>query len=85
LPHLLLRRVETLETASGGEAVSCQEIKLPDGTVVLAMVAPGAKLTDEDKAALAEYIQFCRDRKAAKAAKQDAAARQAKQRFGRNR
>jgi hypothetical protein len=37
---------------------------MPDGTVVLAMVAPGAKLTEEDKRVLAEYAQFCRDRKA---------------------
>jgi hypothetical protein len=44
--------------------VSCEPIRMADGTVVLAMVRPGAKLTDEDREALAEWIQFCRDRSA---------------------
>jgi len=46
--------------------MSCKPIKMADGTVVLAMVKPGAVLTDADKQILAEWIQFCRDRKAGK-------------------
>ena len=44
--------------------MSCVPIKMTDGTVVLANVKPGEALTDEEKAAIAEYVQFCRDRKA---------------------
>lgn len=47
-------------------------IKMPDGTVVLANIKPGAELTEEDKRVLAEedkrvlaeWVQFCRDRRA---------------------
>ena len=44
--------------------MACEPIKMKDGTVVLANVRPGCKLTAEDKLALAEYVQFCRDRRA---------------------
>lgn len=37
-----------------------------DGSTVLAMVKPGAKLTEADEAALAEYAEFCRARTAKK-------------------
>jgi hypothetical protein len=37
---------------------------MQDGTVVLADVKKGAVLTDEDKRVLAEWVQFCRDRRA---------------------
>ncbi len=42
--------------------MSCEEIKMPDGTVILAHVKPGEKLTDEDKRILAEWVEFCRNR-----------------------
>ncbi len=38
-------------------------IKMKDGTMVHACVKPGETLTEEDEAAIAEYVQFCRDRK----------------------
>lgn len=43
--------------------MSCEPIKMADGTVVLANVVPGQKLTEEDKRVLAEWVQFCRDRR----------------------
>lgn len=46
--------------------MSCQPIKMKDGTVVLANVKPGETLTEADKQAIAEYVQFCRDRRAKK-------------------
>ncbi len=48
---------------------------MADGTIVLANVKPGAKLTENDKKALAEYVQFCRDRAAEKQRKRNAAQR----------
>ncbi len=44
--------------------MKCVPIKMDDGTVVLAAVKPGEVLTAEDKKILAEWIQFCRDRRA---------------------
>jgi hypothetical protein len=44
--------------------MSCEPVNMPDGTVVLANVRPGAKLTDKDRETIAEWIQFCRDRQA---------------------
>jgi hypothetical protein len=44
--------------------MSCEPIKMADGTVVLANVKKGAVLTEEDKRILAEWVQFCRDRRA---------------------
>lgn len=44
--------------------MSCQPIKMADGTVVLANLKPGPALTEEEKQAIAEYVQFCRDRRA---------------------
>lgn len=44
--------------------MSCEPIRMPDGTVVVANVVEGETLTDEDKQAIAEWVQFCRDRKA---------------------
>lgn len=44
----------------------CQPIRMADGTVVLANLKPGAALNEEEKSAIAEYVQFCRDRKAKK-------------------
>ena len=46
--------------------MSCEPIKMADGTVVLANVKKGETLTEEDKQVIAEYVQFCRDRKAKK-------------------
>lgn len=40
--------------------MKCAPVKLADGTTVLAMVKPGAVLTDKDKEILAEFAQFCR-------------------------
>ena len=50
--------------------MSCEPIKMPDGTVVLADVKRGQRLTESDKAALAEWVQFCRDRRAQREAKE---------------
>jgi hypothetical protein len=44
--------------------MSCHPIQMQDGTVILADVKKGAVLTDEDKRVLAEWVQFCRDRRA---------------------
>lgn len=44
--------------------MSCQPIKMADGTIVLANVKRGATLTEADKQALADWVQFCRDRRA---------------------
>jgi len=52
--------------------MSCQPIKMPDGTIVLVDVKPGAKLTERDQKALAEWIQFCRDRRAEEQRKRNA-------------
>ena len=49
--------------------MACEPIKMKDGTVILANVKPGAKLTDEDKKIIADWVQFCRDRKAKKVKK----------------
>lgn len=48
--------------------MSCQIIKT-SGTVIIANVKPGEKLTAEDKQALVEYVEFCRARRAKKLAK----------------
>lgn len=61
--------------------MSCQPIKMADGTVVLANLKPGATLTDEEKQAIAEYVQFCRDRRA-KREKCKSTARAIAQRIG---
>ncbi len=50
--------------------MSCKPIRLKDGTVVLAQLKPGAELTDEETKVLEEYLQFCRTRKAKRAAKE---------------
>lgn len=44
--------------------MSCQTIKMADGTLVLADVKKGATLTENDKQVLADWVQFCRDRRA---------------------
>ncbi len=44
--------------------MKCSAIRMDDGSVVLAALKPGAKLTDADRKALAEWVQFCRDRRA---------------------
>jgi hypothetical protein len=44
--------------------MSCEPIKMPDGTVVLANVKKGQVLTAKDRQVLAEWVQFCRDRRA---------------------
>jgi hypothetical protein len=49
--------------------MSCQSIKMADGTVILANVKPGETLTEEDKRILAEYVEFCRERRRKKVAK----------------
>jgi hypothetical protein len=51
--------------------MSCEPVKMPDGTIVLANVKDGETLTDEDKRAIAEWVQFCRDRKAKKEKKHE--------------
>ncbi len=38
-------------------------LRLPDGTVAILEIKPGAVLTEEEKEALAEYVMFLRDRK----------------------
>jgi hypothetical protein len=43
---------------------------MKDGTVVLANVKSGETLTEQDKEIIAEWVQFCRDRKAAREAKE---------------
>jgi hypothetical protein len=53
--------------------VSCKPIQMEDGSVVLANVKRGAVLTQEDKRILAEWVQFCRDRRAAEQRKRNAA------------
>ncbi len=40
----------------------CKEIRMPDGTVILAKVKPGQKLTEKDKTVLAEWVEFVRAR-----------------------
>ncbi len=35
---------------------------MPDGTVILAKVKPGQKLTEKDKTVLAEWVEFVRAR-----------------------
>ena len=51
----------------------CKEVRLKDGSVVLAHLKPGAKLTGEDERILAEWVQFCRDRQAKEQRKRNAA------------
>ncbi len=59
--------------------MKCTPIKMEDGTTVLAAMKPGAVLTDEDKRVLAEWVQFCRDRRAKEQrGKERAAARKQK-------
>lgn len=41
----------------------CKPIKMKDGTVVLANMRPGQKLTEADKQTLAEWVAFCRERR----------------------
>lgn len=41
----------------------CEPIRMDYGTTVLAMVKPGSKLTENDRKIIAEYAQFCRDRR----------------------
>ncbi|MBZ5579545.1 MAG: hypothetical protein LAP40_23540 [Acidobacteriia bacterium] len=43
--------------------MACEPIRLKDGTVVLANVKPGMKLTEEDRRVLEEYAEFCRERR----------------------
>jgi hypothetical protein len=43
--------------------MACVPIPLKDGTVVLANVKPGMKLTAADRQVLEEYAEFCRERK----------------------
>lgn len=50
--------------------MSCEPIRMKDGTVVLANVKKGEVLTDEDKRILAEWVQFCRERKAKREAEE---------------
>jgi len=50
----------------------CKLVPMKDGTVVLANVKPGAALTARDLAALEEYVQFCRDRRAEEQRKRNA-------------
>lgn len=50
--------------------MSCESVKLSDGSVVLVNVKAGQKLTEEDKQALKEYVEFCRKRAAKKKAKE---------------
>jgi hypothetical protein len=50
--------------------MSCDPIRMKDGTVVLANVKRGAVLTERDKEILADWVQFCRDRTAAREAKE---------------
>jgi hypothetical protein len=47
-------------------------IQMADGTRVLACVKPGQMLTEEDKRILAEWVQFCRDRRAEEQRKRNA-------------
>ena len=49
--------------------MSCEPIRMEDGTVVLANVKPGETLTELDKKILADWVQFCRDREAKRRAK----------------
>ena len=42
----------------------CKQIRMKDGTVILAKVKPGAVLTEDDERAIAEFAQFCRDQTA---------------------
>lgn len=49
--------------------MSCEPIRMEDGTIVLANMKEGETLTDEDKKGLEAYIQFCRDRRAKENAK----------------
>jgi len=44
--------------------VSCRSVRLPDGSFVLANLKPGAKISDADKRTLAEWVEFCRERRA---------------------
>lgn len=44
--------------------MSCQFVRMKDGTVLLANVKPGAALTPRDLEALAAYMKFCRERTA---------------------
>jgi hypothetical protein len=50
--------------------MSCEPIRMEDGTVVLANVKPGETLTELDKKILADWVQFCRDRAAKRSAKE---------------
>jgi len=52
--------------------MACKEIRMKDGTVVLANMKPGAKLTEEDERIIAEWVQFCRDRRAKEQRKRNA-------------
>lgn len=57
--------------------MKCVPIKMDDGTVVLASVKPGAVLTEEDKRVLAEFVQFCRDRRTTEQRKREQTAAKA--------
>lgn len=43
--------------------MSCEPIKMDDGTTVLANVRRGMTLSEEDKKAIAEWVEFCRERR----------------------
>ena len=51
----------------------CEPIKMQDGTLLLANVKRGETLTEADKQVIAEWVQFCRDRAAAKQRKRNQA------------
>ena len=42
--------------------MACKPIKLKDGTVILADVKPGQKLTKQDEKILAEWVEFVKAR-----------------------
>ncbi len=52
--------------------MACKQIRMKDGTVILANLKPGAKLTEEDERSIAKSVQFCRDRRAKEQRKRNA-------------
>ena len=42
--------------------MSCEPIRMNDGTVVLANVKKGETLTEGDKKIISEWVEFCRER-----------------------
>ncbi len=57
--------------------MSCKPIKMADGTFVLANVKTGEKLNAGDRAVIAEWVQFCRDRREKEQRKKERAAARA--------